>query len=383
MYKPYEQYLSILHDNSQYRRLESWRQEYQSDFLDFSSNDYLTLSRNLQVVNGTIKAGQEYGVGSTGSRLLSGNTILHEEFERIIANDKHTESSLIFNSGFQANISTVSSLLDTKILKTKPIVFFDRLNHSSLYQAIFLSKPELCRYNHNDMDHLESLLNKYKSDSRPKFIITETVFGMDGVVVPLEQIVNLTRYHNAFLYLDEAHATGVFGVDGYGLSTTVNLQNIPHVIMGTFSKAIGCSGGYIACHSVIRDFLLNKAPGFIYSTSPSPAIIGGAFTAWKMVRNLETERKKLQNLGKFLRNKLKEIGFNIGNSNTHIIPIILEEEKRCLETKEVLLKKGIIVSAIRPPTVPHNSSRLRIALTIGHEIQDIEKLLTSLRNVIT
>ena len=368
-----------MHDVGKYRKLGRLHQDNREDFIDFSTNDYLALSRNSQVIEAATNALHEYGVGSTGSRLLSGNTFLHEEFKKRIAKNKHTEASLIFNSGFQANISVLSSLLDEKILGAKPIVFFDRLNHSSLYQAIFLAKAELHRYRHLDMDHLESLLNNHQDGSRPKFIVTGAVFGMDGDVVNLEQIAKLSRTHKAFLYLDEAHAIGLFGQNGYGLSTTINMHDIPRIVMGTFSKAIGSSGGYIACSNIIHDFLINKAAGFIYSTPPSPASIGAAYKAWEMIEDLNEERTKLNELSKFLREKLKELGFNVGNSTTHIIPIILGEEKLCLKVKEELLEDKIIVSAIRPPTVPPNSSRLRIALTVTHKPEDIERLLDSLR----
>jgi len=380
MYALYQEYLEALQHRDHYRRLSTLFHEQYSDFLDFSTNDYLNLSQNRKVVAAALETAQIHGVGSTGSRLLSGNLPLHEAFERAIANDKGTEAALIFNSGFQANISTLSSLLDEKILRAKPLIFFDRLNHSSLYQAVFLSGAELCRYRHNDMNHLESLLEYRKNDSRPKFIVTETVFGMDGDVAPLEQIVKFARQYNTFLYLDEAHATGVFGTHGYGLSTAVHLDTIPHVIMGTLSKAIGCSGGYIACHAILRDFLINRATGFIYSTAPSPMVMGAAFRAWKIVRSLEKERVHVQNLGNDLRTRLQEWGFDTGYSTTHIVPIILKTEKACLEGKEALLKEKIIVSSVRPPTVPSGSARLRVALTAQHQQQDLERLVACLEN---
>ncbi len=378
MYKAYEKYLSTLHQDCKYRRLGISRQESNSDLLDFSTNDYLNLSHHRDVIAAGEIAAREHGIGSTGSRLLSGNCKLFEEFEAAIAKDKRSESSLIFNSGFQANISTLSCILDDKVLNAKPLVFFDKLNHSSLYQAVFLSKAELERYNHNDINHLESLLREYKNDPRPKFIVTETVFGMDGDIAPLEEIAILAKKFNAFLYLDEAHATGVFGVNGYGLSTTLDLQNIPFIIMGTFSKAIGASGGYIACHKIIRDFIINKAAGFIYSTAPSPAVVGGAFKAWKLVKSLREERKTLQNLGNTLRKMLRDRGFNIGKSGTHIIPVILNKEDKCLKTQKALLQEGIIVSCIRPPTVSPGTSRLRIALTTKHTHKDLKRLVETL-----
>lgn len=382
MYKAYEKHLSTLHNIGKYRRLGQPRQASSSRLLDFSTNDYLDLSHHRDIIEAGLIAMQSYGIGSTGSRLLSGNCKLFEEFESTIAKDKNTDSSLIFSSGFQANISSLSCLLDDKVLNAKPLVFFDKLNHSSLYQAVFLSKAELWRYHHNGINQLESFLEEHKNDPRPKFIVTETVFGMDGDIAPLEEIVSLAKKFNAFLYLDEAHATGVFGTSGYGLSTTLDLQDIPHVIMGTFSKAIGVSGGYIACNNIIRDFIINKATGFIYSTAASPAVVGAAFKAWKMIKALDKEREILQNLGKTLRTMLKDCGFNIGTSETHIIPIILNEEEKCLKAQKALLQAGVTVSCIRPPTVPLGTSRLRIALTTKHTNDDLKRLVETLSKVV-
>jgi 8-amino-7-oxononanoate synthase len=378
MYKLYEQYLRTLNNAGKYRILGLCRQGSSSSCLDFSTNDYLNLSQHPEIGAAANKAAQEYGIGATGSRLLSGNYKLLEEFEAAIAQDKNTESSVIFSSGFQANISSLACILDSKILGQIPLVFFDKLNHSSLYQAVFLSQAELVRYSHNDMEHLESLLTKYAQDPRPKFLVTETVFGMDGDVAPLEPLLFLAQKFNLFLYLDEAHATGVFGKGGYGLSTNYDLTDIPHIIMGTFSKAIGVSGGYIACHNIMKDFIINKATGFIYSTAPSPSSVGAAFASWRLVKSLEQERQSLQILGRDLRHMLQEKGFNIGTSQTHIIPIILGSEARCLSIQKALAAEGIIVSCIRPPTVPPGTARLRIAVTVKHKPQDLQYLLEKL-----
>ena len=382
MYEAYEKYLSTLHNSGKYRRLGHLRQESNTELIDFSTNDYLNLSRHKEIIKAGEIAAQRYGIGSTGSRLLSGNCKLFEEFEDVIAKDKNTESSLIFNSGFQANISTLACILDDKILNEKPLVFFDKLNHSSLYQAVFLSKAELTRYHHKDINHLEFLLREYQNDTRPKFIVTETIFGRDGDIAPLEEIAALTKKFNAFLYLDEAHATGVFGLNGYGLSTAVDLQDIPHIIMGTFSKAIGVSGGYIACNNIMRDLIINTAKGFIYSTATSPAVAGAAFKAWQLVKFLDKERETLVNLGNTLRKMLKDSGFNIGTSQTHIVPIVLNKEDKCLKTQKALLQKGIVVSCVRPPTVPPGTSRLRIALTHKHTNKDLKRLLETLSKVV-
>jgi 8-amino-7-oxononanoate synthase len=382
MYRVYEKYLSTLKKSHKYRKLVQLRQGNNCEFLDFSTNDYLNLSRHRDIIAAGGIAAQCYGMGSTGSRLLSGNLELHEEFETAIAIDKRSESSLIFNSGFQTNVSALSCVLDDKVFGKKPIVFFDKLNHSSLYQGVFLSNAELKRYHHNDINHLESLLEQYKNDPRPKFIVTETVFGMDGDICPLNEIVLLARKFDAFLYLDEAHATGVFGVNGYGLSTTLDLKDIPYIIMGTFSKAIGVSGGYIACHKIIRDFIINKATGFIYSTAPSPPVVGAAFKAWKLIRTLDKERQDLQSLGNLLHKRLKNNGFNVGTSQTHIVPIILNQEDKCLKTQKALLQQGIIISCVRPPTVPPGTSRLRIAVTAKHTQEDLERFVEALNRVV-
>ncbi|MEG0036615.1 MAG: 8-amino-7-oxononanoate synthase [Victivallaceae bacterium] len=381
MYELYQQFLKTLQRDGKYRKLTCTCQAGNSELLDFSTNDYLNLSRHGSLINEGMVVARAQGFGSTGSRLLSGNSDLYEEFESLIAKDKNSEAGLIFNSGFQANISTLSCLLDQKILNAKPLVFFDRLNHASLYQAVFLSSAQLCRYRHNDMNHLEFLLSRYKNESRPKFIVTETVFGMDGDIAPIEHIAELTFAYNAFLYLDEAHATGVFGKNGYGLSTSVDLRNIPHVVMGTFSKALGASGGYVACHNIIRDFLINNSKGFIYSTALSPPVIGAAFCAWQLVESFDKEREILRNLGKSLRRILMDNGFDIGSSQTHIVPVILHEESACLRIKELLADRGIIVSCIRPPTVPPGTARLRIALTAKHRLSDLERLVTALKEV--
>lgn len=383
MYEAYQQYLDSLKEQHKCRSIDVARAGINDkDWLDFSTNDYLNLSKNSTVINAAIAATLEYGAGATGSRLLSGNLDLYTKFEATIAADKNTEASLIFSSGFQANLSALSCLLDQKILGTKPLVFFDKLNHASLYQAIFLSDPELHRYNHNDVAHLAYLLEKYKHDPRPKFIVSETVFGMDGDIAPLTQLVALAKQQQAFLYLDEAHATGLFGAQGYGLSTDLDLHTVPHIIMGTFSKAIGGSGGYIACDKLIRDLLINKASGFIYTTASSPSAVGAAYQAWQMVRALNPAREHLQALGNRLRKDLNALGFNTGTSTTHILPIILGAESHCIQAKEALYKEKIIVSAIRPPTVPPNSARLRIALNAAHTSSDIERLITTLSKVL-
>ncbi|WP_339048754.1 8-amino-7-oxononanoate synthase [Candidatus Mesenet endosymbiont of Phosphuga atrata] len=379
MYELYCKHCSILKGEGKYRQLP--KAVIDEKCIDFSTNDYLGLSKSKVLFAAAKLAGEKFGVGSTGSRLLSGNKQIFEAFESQIAEDKKTESALILNSGFQANIAVLASLLDQSVLGNKPIVFFDKLNHASLYQAVFLSKAELIRYQHNDMDHLNSLLVKFESDPRAKFIVTETIFGMDGDVVPIDTVFALSKKHKAFLYLDEAHATGIVGDRGYGLSTKINLSEIPHLVLGTFSKALGCFGAYVACSYAVKDYLINKCSGFIYSTSLSPMIVGAAAKAWSLVQDLDNERQNLSLKAEDIRKRLKELGFNTGNSTTHIIPIILGDENMAITAKAELLKQGFIVSAVRPPTVPPGTSRLRIALNVSHSKSDLDHLICALKQI--
>ncbi len=386
MYKQYIQFCLKLQNSGKYRKLpaviSSINKITSPSVLDFSSNDYLGFSKLQTIAQAAAKACEEFGTGSTGSRLLSGNNILFEELESSIAISKNTEAALIFNSGFQANLTSLASLLDQSVLGLRPIVFFDRLNHSSLYQAVFLSNAELVRYQHCDMQQLSDLLEQYKNDNRPKFIVTETIFGMDGDVVPLEDIAELAKQHNALLYLDEAHATGVIGKNGYGLSTTLDLSGLPHVIMGTFSKALGVFGAYIACSQTVKDYLINKSAGFIYSTALPPMVIGAATKAWQLLPSLEQERQALMAKAENLRTSLKKLGFDTAGSSTHIIPIILGQDDKAVAAKNTLLEHNIVVSAVRSPTVPPNTARLRIALTTSHSQQDVDKLLAALESLL-
>ncbi|PPE03940.1 8-amino-7-oxononanoate synthase 2 [Holospora curviuscula] len=349
--------------------------------LDFSNNDYLALSQHPHVVDAAVCAARRYGVGAKASRLLAEYHPLYHCLETRIAQDKKTEAALFFSSGFQANVSVLSALLDRRVLKSQPLVFCDRLNHASIYQALISSQCEWVRYRHLDMEHLQSLLERYAQDSRPKFIVTETLFGMDGDLSPLEKIYALALAYKTFVYLDEAHATGLFGPQGYGHSTTQVWDQVPHLIMGTFSKALGGSGAYIACNQVLKDYLVNKASGFIYSTAPSPCSVAAALKAWKMVEFMAPQRAHLHDLSDEFRNMLSTQKVDIGTSTTHIIPIILENEAQVMETQKKLRAKNIYVSGIRPPTVPPGSARLRIGLRASHTKEDLYRFMEEWKKI--
>ncbi len=373
MLECYKNYCRKLQSDGLYRSIERPKQ----GLIDFSTNDYLNLRTNKEILDFAVELARQQGVGAGGSRLLSGNHEIFERFESQIAIDKKSEGALIFNSGFQANFSVLSALLNKEALSyQEPVLFFDRLNHSSLYQAAFLSRARLVRFRHNDMQHLEDLMKEHQS-AKHKFIVTETLFGMDGDILPLNDIISIAKKYDAFLYLDEAHATGILGANGYGLSTDHNMNEIPYLIMGTFSKALGCAGAYVACNKIIRDYLINKAAGFIYSTAPAPIVVGAAYKAWKMIKYMYKQRNALLINASSLRNKLKSLGFDIGMSNSHIIPIMLKNRFNYVsKLKGFLSSAGIRVSAIRPPTSPQE--RLRISLCVFHDEENVNSLVNIL-----
>jgi len=348
------------------------------DLLDFSGNDYLGLARRPELVEAATEAGRRYGAGATGSRLLSGNTPLHEAFEARIARDKGAEAALVFSSGYQANAAAIAALLDKGALGAEPLVFADRLNHASMHLGCTLAGARQLRYRHLDLAHLQALLEQHADDNRPKVILSETVFGMDGDLADVAQLQALSLRSGALLYLDEAHATGVFGPHGYGLAETIELAPST-VVMGTLSKALGVSGGYVACSGLVRDYLINRAGGFIFSTAPSPLVLGAALCAWEMLPGLGPERAALLERAERLRVALRGLGLDTGASTTQIVPVLLGDPLRTVAARDELAARGIRVSAVRPPTVPQGTSRLRLGLSAAHTDQDMTRLVEALR----
>lgn len=344
--------------------------------VDFSGNDYLGLSRHPEVIRAACEAGQRFGAGSTGSRLLSGNLEIHERFEARIAADKGTEAALLFPTGHQANLSCIAALLDRKVLGNEPLVLCDRLIHASMHQGCLLAGVRQIRYNHLDLGHLESLLARHAGDARPKAILSETVFGMDGDMADAAALQEIALRHDALLYLDEAHATGVFGRRGFGLAEDLALAPST-VVMGTLSKALGVMGGYVACSRAVRDFLVNRAGGFVFSTAPSPCVVGAALKAWELLPGLSRERAELLARAERLRQGLADLGLDFGPSTTQIVPVVLNDAERTLKARDLLAGRGFLVSAVRPPTVPPNTARLRLGVTAAHTDADIEAFLAA------
>ena len=343
--------------------------------LDFSSNDYLGLARHAVLRERAAEWGALYGTGAGASRLISGTLEVHEQVEAKIARLKNTEASLLFASGWQANASVLASLLRFG----KPaLVFADWLNHASLHHACRAAGVAQIRFRHNDMEHLAELLTAHEGAPGMRFIVTESVFSMDGDQVDLPALRALADRHDAFLYLDEAHATGVLGPRGMGLSASV--PGGVDLAMGTFSKALGGFGAYIAGSKALCDWLVNRASGFVHTTALPPTVLGAIDAALDLVPRMAAERGRLNAHAGRLRAALRRIGLPFGNSTTQIVPAIVGGERAALALAARLRADGIFAVGIRPPTVPAGTSRLRLAVSAAHSDADLDRLIGALES---
>ncbi len=326
------------------------------DFSNFSSNDYLGLSKHPRLIEAAQKALRDFGTGATASRLVCGSLSLFHELEETLALHKKTEAALTFANGYATAMGVIPSLAgkdDTIIL--------DKLAHACLIDAARLSGATLRVFPHNDLNKLEKLLNSSKGRT---LIITESVFSMDGDLCPLAEIVALKEQYGALLLLDEAHAIGVLGPRGEGLATALGLQEQIDFQMGTLGKALGSAGGYLAASRPWIDLLVNKARSFIYSTAPPPAQAAASLAALKVLQSSE---------GQALQKKLQHHCQRF-HSPTPIIPKIIGENEAALTASQALAEAGFLVPAIRYPTVPRGSARLRITLSAAHRDEEIEQL---------
>ena len=338
-------------------------------FWSFSETSTRIQHRRLELVD---RVGLPFNRWNYELRRLVRISLL-EKVEDLLAKKKKSESTIIFSTGYLANYSVLSSILDSKIFKKDPIVFSDKLNHQCIYEGCKNNNIKFLRFHHNDMNHLELLLKKNLLKNNPKFILSESIFSMDGDFAKIKDLIYLKKKYGTFLFLDEAHSTGVYGKNGFGLST--EFSNEIDCVTGTFSKAFGSFGAYVSCSLKLKNFLINKCSSFIYSTSLPFSLLASIYSAIKIIPKLKKERKKLIKNASFLRNYLIDNNFNINNSQSHIIPIIIGDIKKTMKISKNLEKKGFYVVPIRPPTVPSNSSRIRISLSSFHSKDDIKRFL--------
>lgn len=344
-----------------------------NSYINFSSNDYLGLAAHPSVADKAKTYLEKYGNGSGASRLITGNFDIHEELEETIAHTLSREAALLFNSGFQANSTILATITDRHSL-----ILADKLSHNSLLQGSLNSRATFQRFKHNDLEHLENLLTKTRGKKYNRiWIVTETVFSMDGDRSPINEIAQLAEQYNAHLFADDAHAVGVWGSNGVGLAKDIVQADI---LLGTCGKGLGSFGAYVACSKQMKDYLINYCPGFIYTTALPPAVIGATQAAMELIPGMNAERKVFHQRIREFRASLQAIGFDTGPSSTQIIPIIIGDEEKTLSLSNYLEQKGFLATAIRPPTVPDQSSRLRITLTMQHTENQLQQLITTLSN---
>jgi len=347
--------------------------------VNFSSNDYLGLSRHPLLAARGAEWAERLGSGATASRLVCGTFEAHERIEAKVAAFKHREAALLFASGFQANGTVLPALLDRRTMGGEPLVFADELIHASLHHGCRAAGVHPILYRHNDLRHLEQLLAG-RTEDRPRFIVTESVFSMDGDRADVTALAQLAERHDAFLYLDEAHATGVLGPRGAGLAA--DAAGRVDLIMGTFSKAFGSFGAYVACSRTLRDYLINRCTGFIFSTALPPSVLGSIDAALDLVPAMDAERAHLTALGDRLRDALADAGLEYGPSSTQIVPVLVGDEARAVGVSAALEHEGLLGVAIRPPTVPPGTSRIRFALSAAHTVEDVDSLAAALGRVL-
>lgn len=344
--------------------------------INFSSNNYLGLATHPLLIERANEWAAAWGAGATASRLVCGTFDLHEQVEARLAVMKGTEAALIFNSGYQANSAVLPALFDRAMLNDEPLVFADRLIHASMHHGCRGAGVRALRFRHNDLGHLEQLLIAHTGKPGVRFILTESVFSMDGDRADLGGLVALAERHDAFLYVDEAHATGVLGPRGMGLAG--EFSGRVDLVMGTFSKALGGFGAYIACSHRLKDYLVNRCAGFIYSTALPPAVLGAMDAALELVPTLELERVRLHANADRLRQALRDIGLNYGDSTTQIVPVMVGDTAAAIAASQALEVEGVLGIAIRPPTVPNGTSRIRFALSAEHGQVEMDRLIEAL-----
>ncbi|RPK08194.1 8-amino-7-oxononanoate synthase [Priestia endophytica] len=334
-----------------------------------SSNNYLGLSNDKRLIRAAQDAIETFGIGSSGARLTTGNTSLHEQLEKKLASFKKTESALLFSSGYLANIGVLSS-----IPGKSDVILSDQLNHASVIDGCRLSRAHTVIYEHVNMVDLKQKLEATGQYER-RFIVTDGVFSMDGTLAPLPEIMKLAEKYKAYVIVDDAHATGVLGKTGGGTSEHFHVQ--PDIIIGTLSKAVGTAGGFVAGSRILIDFLRNHARTFIFQTSMSPAICAASYTALEIIEKSDEKRSRLFAAVGEITKGLKGMGFNVKGGMTPVVAVLIGSSTKAVSFSQSLQSKGIYASAIRPPTVAEGQSRIRITITSEYKDNEIERILDS------
>lgn len=343
----------------------------QQPYLSFCSNDYLGLANHPSLIAAMQQAAADSGVGSGASNLITGHHRYHDELEKQLAKFMQLPAALLFSTGYMANIGVLGALVGRG-----DAIFADKLNHACLNDGGYFSYADFHRYPHNDVAALEKLLKA--SQARHKLIAADAVFSMDGDIAPIPEYLALCERYDAYLYLDDAHGFGVLGTHGQGSLNHFNLQSPRIIVMATLGKSAGVAGAFVAGEQVVIDYLIQKAKSYVYSTPAPPALSATLSASLRLIEQGDALRQNLRALIAFLKNNLRLKTWTLLPSDTAIQPLIIGDNKKALAVSEYLQTQGILVPAIRPPTVPVGTARLRISLSAGHSIEDVEKLVTAL-----
>jgi len=334
----------------------------------FTSNNYLGLSTHPDVVTASVEATRTYGTSVSSSRLLCGSTPLHEKLETRLATLKGREACLLFSSGYLANLGLMTALLDSG-----DVLFSDRLNHASIIDGTRLSAASVALYDHCDLNHLEVLLNE--TPAKRRLIVSESVFSMDGDLAPVPELLALAERFGALLVLDEAHATGLLGEDGAGALSLFGISDGPIVIVGTLSKALGSMGGFVAADQTVISVLLNRSRSFIFNTALHAGAVAAALASINLLETEPWRRERSLSRAGALRDGIVERGFPSSKSVTPIVPLVIGDADAALALDLRLREAGVLARAVRPPTVPEGTSRIRFNVMATHEEEDISHVL--------
>ncbi len=343
--------------------------------VNLCSNDYLGLAFDPRVRRAAAEAAERGGAGSGAARLVAGDLPLHGRLEARLARARGAEAALLFGSGYHANAGVPATLAGRG-----DAIFSDVLNHASIIDGCLLSRAEVVRYRHRDVDELADLLARTRA--RRKLVVTDSVFGMDGDAAPLADIADACERHGAMLYVDEAHATGVLGPTGAGLAEALGVQDRVDVHMGTLGKALGSFGAYVAGSRLLVDWLVSRARTFVFTSALPPSACGAALAALDVVAAEPERRARLAALAGRMKAGLARLGFPMAEVVAPIFPVVLGDEGRALSASRALRARGFFVRAIRPPTVPRGTSRLRVSLTAAHDEAQVDAFLGALAEVL-
>lgn len=374
MYEDYEKILDELKHHSHFRDLKNFEKKDEKyiyfrgkKLLNLSSNNYLNFADNKKITQEFLDfAGNKYSFGSASARLLTGTLPVYKELEELLSNLYNKDATLLYNSGYHANVG-ISSAINQK----GDVIFSDKLNHASIIDGMRLSDGKFFRFPHNNMEALEKLLERERKNYKNAFIITESVFSMDGDIEDLKRIIKLKKKYNCIMIIDEAHAFGVFGEKGLGVAEELEIIDDVDLIVGTFGKSVGSMGAFVTGSKTMINFLINKSRSFIFSTALPPINI--AFTKWIIENKFPKTKAKRKNMLSIA----KKMG-----SDSHIIPVVIGENKDTVDLCEVLFHNGYFTLPIRPPTVPVGTSRLRLSLTADIQEKDLTVLKEKINEVL-